>query len=142
MHKIAALRTLVSAGVSVYPNHELHQSLTQTKLSSEGGVMSTARAILATGRDYNQRQAFDELMDVAKRRHLSVVSTAQQLLGAVDGTTTDTSRFMARIIAHAHPSAGRPVDGEAIPGVTEIRIMLLSNLFRALTTLRFGVTIR
>jgi hypothetical protein len=51
--------------------------------------MNTARAILATGRGYNQRQAFDELMDVAKRRHLSVVSAARQLLDAVDGTTTD-----------------------------------------------------
>lgn len=63
-------------------------SSTKGSRSGQNDAVTTVRAIFATGRRYNQRQAFDELMDVAKRQHMSAISAARHLIDAAEGRTT------------------------------------------------------
>ncbi|NMM89589.1 hypothetical protein B2J88_35510 [Rhodococcus sp. SRB_17] len=86
----------------MFPNHDpIHSSMDTTR-SSGSDVVTTARGILATGRGYNQRQAFDELMDVAKRQHVSVVSAARQLIDAVQGTSDYVPTEWVELVHRVH----------------------------------------
>lgn len=56
-------------------------------VSRENEAVATAQGILVAKRKFDERQAFDELMDIARRRHVSVVSAARQLIKAAQETT-------------------------------------------------------
>lgn len=56
-------------------------------VSRESEAVATAQGILIAKRKFDERQAFDELMDIARRRHVSVVAAARQLIKATQGTT-------------------------------------------------------
>jgi hypothetical protein len=48
-------------------------------------VLAVAKGILIAGRGYTDPQAFDELLDVARRHHLTVVATARALIDRATG---------------------------------------------------------
>lgn len=100
----------------MYRELESHDSSMETTGSSESDIMNTARAILVMGRGYNERQAFDELMDVANRHHVSIVSAARHLINAVDGTTTDVPTEWIGLVQRLRPPSllhtRSPEDGQ------------------------------
>ena len=51
-------------------------------------VLSLAKGILIAGRGYSDAQAFDELLDVSRRHHLTVHCAAMSLLDRATGTPT------------------------------------------------------
>ncbi|MFC0448835.1 ANTAR domain-containing protein [Rhodococcus jostii] len=47
---------------------------------SDSDLLATAKGILIVGRGYGERQAFDELLDVAHHHHISVLSASRWLV--------------------------------------------------------------
>ncbi|MEN0134011.1 MAG: ANTAR domain-containing protein [Rhodococcus sp. (in: high G+C Gram-positive bacteria)] len=59
---------------------------------SDRELVTTAKAVLITRRGYSDAQAFDELLDVARRHHLSVQGAARCLIDLTSNTGHLTSR--------------------------------------------------
>ncbi|MDI9949270.1 MULTISPECIES: ANTAR domain-containing protein [unclassified Rhodococcus (in: high G+C Gram-positive bacteria)] len=59
---------------------------------SDRELLTTAKAVLITSRGYSDAQAFDELLDVARRHHLSVQGAARCLIDLTSNTRHLTSR--------------------------------------------------
>ncbi|SEB70666.1 MULTISPECIES: ANTAR domain-containing protein [Rhodococcus] len=79
-------------------------------------LLATAKGILMAARGCSDAQAFDELLDVSRRHHLTVVGAARNLVDLAAGSpnrrrTPDAVRFdeWAQLLAqlprrHAHAS--------------------------------------
>ena len=74
------------------PVRSARSFLDRRRGSSDREVVTTAKAVLITRRGYSDAQAFDELLDVARRHHLSVQGAARCLIDLTSNTGHLTSR--------------------------------------------------
>ncbi|TQC42072.1 ANTAR domain-containing protein [Rhodococcus sp. WS4] len=75
-----------------HPTGPARSFLDRRRGPSDRELLTTAKTVLITSRGYSDAQAFDELLDVARRHHLSVHSAARCLIDLTSNTRHLTSR--------------------------------------------------
>ncbi|MFC9552300.1 ANTAR domain-containing protein [Rhodococcus sp. NPDC056960] len=74
------------------PSRPARSFLDRRRGPSDRELLTSAKAVLITSRGYSDAQAFDELLDVARRHHLSVQAAARCLIDLTSNTRHLTSR--------------------------------------------------